>query len=119
MSRGGYRPGAGRPKGSCTDKTKRKVPLLPKATREIVVAALKEAAPDLGTPLGYMLAVMTDPAADDARRDKMAIAAAPFVHPRMADNRLGKRDGEKEAASRAGGGKFASPEAPKLVVNNR
>lgn len=77
-------------------------------------------APAGDTPLGYMIEVMNDPNADEARRDKMAIAAAPFMHPRMADNRFGKRDGEKEAAARAGKtGKFAAPAAPKLVVDNR
>ena len=36
-----------------------------------------------GTPLEYMLAVMRDERATPARRDKMALAAAPFVHQRM------------------------------------
>jgi hypothetical protein len=30
-----------------------------------------------------MLAVLHDPAADPDRRDRMAIAAAPFIHPRL------------------------------------
>jgi hypothetical protein len=58
MPRGGARPGAGR---------KRNVPLVPPG----------------GTPLDYMLAVMRDERATPARRDKMALAAAPFVHQRM------------------------------------
>jgi hypothetical protein len=36
------------------------------------------------TPLEYMLAIMRDPTAETARRDEMAKAAAPYVHPRMA-----------------------------------
>ena len=32
------------------------------------------------TPLQYMLRVMRDPEAPPARRDAMAIAAAPYVH---------------------------------------
>jgi hypothetical protein len=31
-----------------------------------------------------MLAVLHDPKADADRRDRMAVAAAPFVHPRLA-----------------------------------
>jgi hypothetical protein len=36
------------------------------------------------TPLGYMLGVLRDPRAPAARRDEMAKAAAPYVHPRLA-----------------------------------
>ena len=36
------------------------------------------------TPLEHMLAVLHDPKADADRRDRMAVAAAPFVHPRLA-----------------------------------
>jgi hypothetical protein len=40
-------------------------------------------------PLEYMLRIMRDPTVEDARRDKMAALAAPFCHPRIADNRFG------------------------------
>ena len=36
------------------------------------------------TPLEHMLAVLHDPSADPDRKDRMATAAAPFVHPRLA-----------------------------------
>jgi hypothetical protein len=106
MSRGGYRPGAGRPKGS---KTK---------VRRIVAAPRRPEVPV--TPLEYMLAVMSDPNADPLRRDKMAIAAAPFMHPRVADNRYGKKDEERDrAAERGESEKYVTPPAPpKLVINN-
>jgi|SRR6516164_9566508 hypothetical protein len=35
-------------------------------------------------PLDHMLRIMRDPAADNARRDAMAKAAAPFCHPHLA-----------------------------------
>jgi hypothetical protein len=35
------------------------------------------------TPLQYMLSVMRDPEASPARRDAMAIAAAPYVHSKL------------------------------------
>jgi len=44
------------------------------------------------TPLAYMLAVINDPDADYSRRDKLAVAALPFCHPRIADREIGKRD---------------------------
>jgi hypothetical protein len=36
------------------------------------------------TPLQYMLRVMRNPEASPARRDAMAIAAAPYVHSKLA-----------------------------------
>ncbi len=36
------------------------------------------------TPLGYMLSVLSDEGADVKRRDDMAKAAAPYIHPRLA-----------------------------------
>ena len=34
-------------------------------------------------PLDYMLMIMRDPAAEHKRRDAMAMAAAPYLHPRL------------------------------------
>ncbi len=67
-----------------------------------------------------MLAVMSDPNADPLRRDKMAIAAAPFMHPRVADARYGKKDAERDRAEAVGKrDKYATPPIPpKLVVGN-
>jgi phage terminase small subunit len=66
MPSGGYRPGAGRPKGT----RKRMVPA------DIVEGARKSGM----SPVEYMLSVMRDPHADPYRRDRMAIVAAPFCH---------------------------------------
>ena len=44
-------------------------------------------------PLDYMLRVMRDQTADPARRDAMAKAAAPYVHPTFASVRHGGEDG--------------------------
>ena len=41
------------------------------------------AAGDGLTPLEYMLAVMRDPNEPPERRDEMAKAAAPYVHPKL------------------------------------
>jgi len=63
------RQGAGRKPGSASQKT-----------REIADQAVKDGL----TPLQYMLAVLRDPNTDPDRRDRMAVAAAPFCHPRLA-----------------------------------
>jgi hypothetical protein len=106
MSRGGYRPGAGRPEGSKT-KVRRKVAAPRRPEVEV-------------TPLEYMLSVMSDPNTDPLRRDKMAIAAAPFMHPRVADARYGKKDAERDRAEEMGKkDKYATPPIPpRLVVGN-
>ena len=72
MPRGGSRPGSGRPKGSMTKKKR---------------LLVEEAQAHGVTPLGWMLAVLNNPEADEARRDRMAIAAAPFVHPKLVSAR--------------------------------
>jgi hypothetical protein len=78
MPRGGRRAGAGRKPGSLTTRT-----------REIA----ERAAEDGVTPLEHMLAVMRDPKAALERRDAMAKAAAPYIHPSLASIRHGGEDG--------------------------
>ena len=34
-------------------------------------------------PLAYMLRIMRDETADEKRRDAMALASAPYLHPKM------------------------------------
>ena len=36
------------------------------------------------TPLDYMIQVMRDPTVEAHRRDEMARAAAPYIHPKLA-----------------------------------
>ena len=52
-----------------------------KRTREIADAAVKEGL----TPLEYMLTVLRDRTVDPERRDRMAAAAAPYIHPRLSN----------------------------------
>jgi hypothetical protein len=65
---GGPRPNAGRPKGSRNKFSKLQ------AERAYATGE---------TPLEYMLAVMRNPRASSRRRDEMARAAAPYVHPKL------------------------------------
>ena len=68
MPRGGKRPGAGRKRGSPNKLT---------AAMRAKIEASGE------VPLDYMLKVMRDENEPSERRDRMAIAAAPFCHPRL------------------------------------
>lgn len=65
--KGGKRPGAGRPKGA----------------KQVVTEEAIRKAGEGETPLEYMLRVMRDDTIEDERRDKMAIGAASYVHPRL------------------------------------
>src|SRR5690554_2149430 len=96
MARGGYRPGAGRPKGARSVKESAPGPL----PADIKTAARKSKL----SPLDYMLAVMNDDEAEAARRDRMAIAAAPCVPARPGDRPQGKKEAAQEAAQTAGAG---------------
>ena len=86
---GGYQPGAGRPKKSVA------------VTPPLYVIG-SEPGPNQ-TPLEYMLAVMNDPSAPVMRRDRMAMAAAPYLHPKAAEER-GKKELALEQAQAAGAG---------------
>jgi hypothetical protein len=52
-------------------------------------------------PLQYMLDVMNDPKIDPTRRDRMAIAAAPYCHPRISDRRVTMKEQRATAAQTA------------------
>jgi hypothetical protein len=51
-----------------------------------------------------MLHVMNDPEVDSSRRDRMAIAAAPYVHGRAAEEKPGKKEIATQEAFEAGDG---------------
>jgi hypothetical protein len=71
-----------------------------KGTRNRATEEARVAAQATGIlPLDYMLDVMRDPAADDKRRDAMAMAAAPYLHPKLSPTE--KSDGPL-ASGRAG-----------------
>lgn len=69
-------------------------------------------------PLEYLLAVMNSPSIEPERRDKAAIAAAPYMHER-ADSKgkkLGKKEQQKEAAATALAGRFSTGSTPANVI---
>src|SRR5687767_6713638 len=117
MARGGYRPGAGRPRkagkrsGETSKPAVRDTPDAQDAPDDVPVNPTESR-----TPLEFMLAVMNDPGQSPNRRDRMAIAAAPFIHERAGEK--GKKEEKAEAAKRAGTGKFAPAAPPKAVLVN-
>jgi len=71
LGRGGKRAGAGRKKGVANKATNKR--------RDAARRALDSGV----TPLDFMLSVLRDPKAEKGRRDDMAKAAAPYVHPKL------------------------------------
>jgi Mg-chelatase subunit ChlD len=106
MARGGYRVGAGRPRKGEEPAAK----LVVDATKPV------ELKPGDKTPLEYMLAVMNDTGAEQSRRDRMAIAAAPFVHGRASEQ--GKKETLADAAKAvAESGRFMTSEPPSHIAH--
>ena len=67
------------------------------------------------TPLDYVMQVMRCNSADPLRRDKMAIAALPFMHRKLED--AGKKVTKAKSAEKVAAGRFAPAPAPKHAVN--
>ncbi len=110
MAKGGYRINAGRPKGS---KTKIKSKL--KSKNDQISDMLNDfwgnvQAENLD-PLDYMLKIMNDPNEPKERRDRMAIAAAPFCHAKATEGK-GKKQEQEIRAKAACAGKFAAGKPP-------
>lgn len=80
--------------GKKTGGRKRGTPNLATARRE------REISKSGATPLEYMLKVMRNPKADATRRDDMAKASAPYVHPKLAAHQhTGRNNGPIEYAN--------------------
>ena len=122
MPRGGFRPGAGRPKKGGAKKKDQ-----PSVEKALPSPADKpgptskslegELLPARLSPLDYALAVINDPEVPADRRDRMAIAAMPFLHGKVAEQ--GKKEAKQEAASKASGGRFGRATPPPTPGVNR
>ena len=109
MARGGYRPGAGRPKKI----NKESLPPEVKVTDGLVTVIDQQ--PENLTPLEYMLRVMNDPKESDARRSWAAQSAAPYCHSRKGEGN--KKEDKIDRAKAAGSsGKFAASPPPLKLV---
>lgn len=69
------------------------------------------------TPLEYALTVMNDPREPKDRRDRLAVAAMPYVHAKKGES--GKREKAESNANKVSQGKFSRASAPKLSVVNK
>lgn len=96
------------------DKSKEK----PKATSEkkpdIPQDIQDKAANENMTPLDYMLKVMRDENEDKKLRMTMAYYAAPYIHAKPSAGKAGKKEDKEERAKKAGSGRFAPSDPPKL-----
>jgi phage terminase small subunit len=66
-------------------------------------------------PKEFLLAAMNDQQTEPKLRVDAAKALLPFMHPKLGEG--GKKDAQKDAAKKAGGGRFASAAPPKLVAS--
>ena len=116
MARGGYRPNSGPKKGTKYKKRGDKAKSTTRKKKSIPDDIVDDAkAADLD-PLTYMLKVMNDDTeTDNARRDRMAVVAAPYVHARMGEGK-GKKGAMGDRANRAGSGKFKAGQKPQLKI---
>ncbi len=102
MPRGGSRPGAGRP---------RKHPKSDVSVAQVVSKVADSppassapsqpqtpASPGPVQPLEYMLSVMNNPEVNAELRARMAVAAAPYCHPKKGEG--GKKEQQQDAAKR-------------------
>jgi len=113
MARGGFRAGSGRPRTKPAPSSKGRA----KKTGASEVVKPVKSSPDM-MPLDYMLSVMRDEAADEVRRDRMAIAAAAYIHEKAADRKLGKKE-QREATAKASGKLYALNRSKiELVIDN-
>ena len=104
---GGARLGAGRkPRAKPTESAN------PRPLKESAPAQL----PVTDEPLTFLLAVQNSALVDIKTRVRAAIAAAQYKHAKRGEG--GKRDEAADRAKRAGAGKFAPPQPPRLVVKN-
>lgn len=102
---GGARPGAGRKPRQKPPEKLPDEPVSPDSEHQKRLDALE-----------FLENVVNDPKAPLQQRVRAAIAAAQYRHMKKGDG--GKKDEQAERAKKAGGGKFAPTEPPKLAAAN-
>lgn len=120
MARGGFRPGAGRPKGARTaTKQERKVVKTLEAAAADPEAAQDRPRTAFKTALDFAMDVINDPVQPMDAKVRLAIAAMPFQNPKLEAVGTGKKERQQEEAKDlARNGKFSTPTGPRLAVNN-
>ena len=116
MPRGGFRVGAGGYRPNAGRRRKRAMGTSPEPDPNLDTSGDARSEQVKFSPLDYLLSVINDPEASPERRDRAAIAAAPYSHARFEAAGAGKRQRLQSAAEAAAAGKFAPPSPPKLSV---
>lgn len=126
MPVGGFRPGSGR-----------KPSKISAAARQLAEALAADARGTIPVPVGpdgepikqrkfkdslsYAMAVINDPTVSPDRKDRLAIAAMPYQHGKIAEKPMGKKEQQARDAQSAGSGSdwndlMAKPMTPRLKV---
>lgn len=130
MARGGFRPGAGRPRksgGEAGAKAKTDAPKRAKraiaepigaAAQRVLEAAAGQPEKAKGrkfeSALDFAMAVLNGEIEDAEMADKvrLAVAAMPFQHAKLAEKAESKGDAKAASAKSAASGKYAPPPPP-------
>lgn len=100
MARGGYRPGAGRPKGAkSTAPTERQVD-----TAERTLQRAPRRSKKFRSAAEFAMHAINDPDVPLDAKVKLTQALLPFQSPKVAAGGLGKKDAAQQAAKTAGAG---------------
>lgn len=84
-------------------------PELPAADQQVPPASTPKQ-----SPIEFMYEAMNDPTVPRSERYRIAIALAPYMHPKTGE--IGKKDLAQQAAENVSSGKFATAAPPKLAV---
>jgi len=134
MARGGFRPGAGRPKGARSKpkvatpaKATRKAAAKPRKTVETTLPPLPSTTPSspqaaspkkFATAIEFAMDAINNPDVDITDKVRLAIALMPFQAPKLAEQKPDTGKGGKKPLS----SKFAPPpppgSKPQLAVSN-
>lgn len=110
---GGPRPGAGRKPKRKPESTETGSSVEVKSDAD---ASLEVPGVEDQKPLEFLRSVYTNAMVPLNHRVRAAIAAAQYEHFKRGDG--GKKDGDKEKAEKASGGKYSSMGAPRLASKN-
>jgi phage terminase small subunit len=106
MARGGYRPGAGRPRGTKNGTGKQ-------AAEEVVMTPPVNTEYRFKNGLDFLIFVMNDTTCSTVQRIDAAKAIAPFLN--VKKGALGKKEQQGEAAAKVGTGKYAPSAPPRMA----
>ena len=113
---------AGKPPGAT--KVKPQTPVVEQAVPQALVPDQPASGPveqqvvqaprAMKSPMEHLFERMNDPSVPAERRDTLAIALAPYMHPKTGE--IGNKELAQQAAENVSSGKFATEAPPKLAV---